>query len=254
MTTGGLVVENVTKFFGGVRAVDGCSFAVSPGTVVGLIGPNGAGKSTVFNLVSGLLTPNDGSISMDGTLLSGRTPVEIARMGIGRTFQTPRAFSKLDTLENVLASAVSTGERLHRALLGNYKEQERRNVKRCREVLQFVGLTEKAHEDSTRLSGGELRMLEVARQLVREPRILLLDEPTAGVDPAFQYRLAKLIRQLHEQGTTVVVVEHNLSFLLALAEHVIVLTQGKVLMEGSPDAVRRDARVREAYLGSNHVA
>jgi len=249
-----LRLQGVSKHFGGVRAVDRCSFTIPQGSFVGLIGPNGAGKSTVFNLVSGLMPPDGGEILFKGENLAGRRPEEIARLGIARTFQTPRAFNSLDAVENVLASDRSSGERIGSALLGRYADDERRSFERCSELLRFVGLSDKATASCDELSGGELRMLEVARQLVRDPEILLLDEPTAGVSPHLQERLASLLRQIHGRRVTLVVVEHNLSFLLALAEHVVVMANGSVLTEGTPDDVRRDPTVIEAYLGRGHAA
>src|ERR671918_612771 len=249
-----LVLRSVSKHFGGVRAVDDCSFAIPKGSFVGVIGPNGAGKSTLFNLISGLARPDSGEIRFRGRNLVGERAELIARMGVARTFQTPRAFGSLDAMENMLVAARSSGEQLGKSLLGGYRDEERQSLDRCFELLRFVGLEDEASASCDKLSGGELRMLEVARQLVRSPEILLLDEPTAGVSPHLQERLATLLGQIHGQGVTLVVVEHNLSFLLALAEHVVVMANGSVLTEGLPSDVRRDERVIEAYLGRGHAA
>lgn len=249
-----LVLRSVTKHFGGVRAVDNCSFSIPQGSFVGVIGPNGAGKSTVFNLISGLVRPDGGEILFRGQNLVGERPDLIAGMGIARTFQTPRAFTSLDAMENMLAADRSAGERLGTALLGRYRDDERRSLQRCSDLLRFVGLDDKTTASCDRLSGGELRMLEVARQLVRDPQILLLDEPTAGVSPHLQERLATLLVQIHGRGVTLVVVEHNLSFLLALTQQVVVMANGSVLTEGTPAEVRRNPKVIEAYLGRGHAA
>jgi len=246
---GFLDIDGVSKSFGGLRAVADCSFEVPQGSLMGFIGPNGAGKSTLFNLVSGLYQPETGSIRLEGDELVGRPPDEIARMGLGRTFQTPRSFSTLSCMENMLASVQSPGENLLSALLGNYRSHETATTEEAHRLLGVVGLGGRAEDAADELSGGELRMLEVARQLIRQPAILLLDEPTAGVSPRLQSRLAELLRGLHADGLTVLVVEHNLGFLLDLVQHVVVMVKGSVLTEGDPDAIRRDPRVINAYLG-----
>jgi ABC-type branched-subunit amino acid transport system ATPase component len=250
MTTGGrLEIENVSKSFGGLHAVDGCSFDVSPGSLMGFIGPNGAGKSTLFNLISGIYQPSAGSIRLNGEELIGLRPDQVAAMGMSRTFQTPRSFGTLSCLENMLASSPSPGEKLLAAVLGTYRSHEREVAAEARQLLGLVGLGARADHPADELSGGELRMLEVARQLIRHPKILLLDEPTAGVNPRLQTRLADLLRTLHAEGLTVLVVEHNLGFLLDLVDQVVVMVRGKVLTEGPPDSIRRDPGVINAYLG-----
>ena len=246
---GFLGINGVSKSFGGLRAVADCSFDVPPGSLMGFIGPNGAGKSTLFNLVSGLYQPDTGSIRLEGDELVGRPADEIARMGLGRTFQTPRSFATLSCLENMLASVPSPGERLFPALIGTYRPHERQVTVEAQRLLGLVGLGERANDPADELSGGELRMLEVARQLIRHPKILLLDEPTAGVTPTLQNRLGKLLRILHDDGLTVLIVEHNLGFLLNLVEQVVVMVRGKVLTQGDPDAIRKDPDVINAYLG-----
>ncbi len=244
-----LSVDGVSKGFGGVRAVEDCSFSVPPASLTGLIGPNGAGKSTLFNLVSGLYRPDAGSIRLEGQELVGRRPDQIAAMGLGRTFQTPRSFTSLSCLENMLASLPSPGEKLLPALLGSYGAHEKRAKGEARELLDLVGLGHRVGDPADELSGGELRMLEVGRQLIRRPKILLLDEPTAGVAPRLQVRFAELLRSLHAQGLTIIVVEHNLGFLLDLVSEVVVMVNGHVLTVGHPDAIRKDPEVISAYLG-----
>ena len=252
-----LIVDGVTKRFGGLRAVggdDGLSFTVPQGSFLGLIGPNGAGKSTTFNIISGVLKPNAGAVYLDGHNLSETRPAEIAAHGLGRTFQTPRAFPSLSILENVIVGADSTGERLSAVLSGRWRRDEPKLKEKAAAVLKRVGLDSRMTESAASLSGGELRMLEVARQLVRDPKILLLDEPTAGVDPSLQGRLSDILVRLHEDGTTLVVVEHNLQFLLRIADSVVVLQNGELLAQGSPQAIRSDERVVAAYLGADHAA
>lgn len=244
-----LEIDNVSRSFGGLRAVDGCSFEVPAGAFVGFIGPNGAGKSTVFNLVSGLYRPDTGSIRLDGQDLVDLSPDQVANAGLGRTFQTPRSFGSLSCLENLLASVPSPGEQLLPALLGTYRAHEREARIDAERLLEVVGLGDRAGAPADELSGGELRMLEVARQLMRQPKILLLDEPTAGVTPRLQSRLSELLGALHADGLTLLVVEHNLGFLLDLVDHVVVMVGGRVLTEGDPDSIRKNPDVINAYLG-----
>lgn len=246
-----LKLSGVSKHFGGLQAVDDLTFAIHRGQITGLIGPNGAGKSTVFNLISGIVASDSGSIKLDDLELVGSTPDHIARAGIGRTFQAPRAFLGMTVLENVLATADSPGERLWKAIVGGYRDEEAVIEARALELLDMVGLDGNPHQPSEELSGGELRLLEIARQLVREPQILLLDEPTAGVSPSLQDRLAEVLSELQSSGLTLLVVEHNLGFLLSLAESVLVLDRGRLLAHGTPEKIRADERVVSAYLGGN---
>lgn len=252
-----LVVDRVIKRFGGLRAVggdDGLSFSVRRGSFLGLIGPNGAGKSTTFNLISGVLKPDSGSITLDGIDLVQVPRSKVASYGLGRTFQTPRAFSSLSVLDNVMVGADSAGEVISAVALGSWRVAERDLRARAEQVLDRVGLSDRVHDMVSNLSGGELRMLEVARQLIREPRILLLDEPTAGVDPSLQKKLSNILVDLHREGRTLIVVEHNLSFLLSIADSVVVLHNGELLSEGTPQQIRSDEKVIGAYLGAEHAA
>ena len=257
MNSGFLIVDRVTKRFGGLQALGGdrgLSFTVPRGTFLGLIGPNGAGKSTTFNIISGVMKPNTGAVYLDGQNLSETRTPEIAAHGLGRTFQTPRAFPSLSILENVIVGADSAGERLGAVLSGRWQRDEPKLKERAAAVLKRVGLGNRMTESVASLSGGELRMLEVARQLVRDPKILLLDEPTAGVDPSLQGKLSEILVRLHEDGTTLIVVEHNLHFLLRIADTVVVLQNGELLAQGTPQAIRSDERVVAAYLGDDHAA
>ncbi|GAB4296747.1 MAG: hypothetical protein Kow0058_13800 [Roseovarius sp.] len=257
MSAGLLVVDRVIKRFGGLKAVGGdagLSLTVPPGTLLGLIGPNGAGKSTTFNLISGVLRPDSGAVTLDGRNLAQMSPSQIAAAGVGRTFQTPRAFASLGILDNVMVGADNPGERLGGALGGGWREHERDLRARAEATLARVGLAHRIHEDVSNLSGGELRMLEVARQLVRDPLVLLLDEPTAGVDPALQSKLSAILVELHAEGRTLIVVEHNLHFLMKIADTVAVLQNGELLAQGTPEEVRADERVIAAYLGAGHAA
>ncbi|MCR8726485.1 ABC transporter ATP-binding protein [Frigidibacter sp. ROC022] len=251
-----LVIDRVIKRFGGLKAVGGdagLSFSVPRGAFLGLIGPNGAGKSTTFNLISGVLKPDSGSVTLDGHNLSLAGAAKIASYGLGRTFQTPRAFPSLTVLENVTVGCDNRGETIASVALGRWRSAERELREKAREVLDRVGLSDRVDDSVGNLSGGELRMLEVARQLVRDPRILLLDEPTAGVDPTLQTKLSKILVDLHAEGCTLVVVEHNLHFLMQIADSIVVLQNGELLSQGSPQAIKSDEKVIAAYLGSEHA-
>ena len=252
-----LEVEGLSKRFAGIQALGGdggLSFQVGRGSFVGLIGPNGAGKSTLFNLLSGVLPADTGTVVFDGSDITDDSSHQRAEHGIGRTFQTPRTFESLTVLDNVVVGATSPGERLRAALGRKWRRHEAGLVEQARDILDQVGLADRASEPVGDLSGGELRMLGVARQLIRRPTLLLLDEPTAGVHPLLQDRLSDLLIGLHRQGMTLVVVEHNLHFLLAIAEHILVLTQGRLLAEGTPSHIRNDPAVISAYLGEDHAA
>jgi ABC-type branched-subunit amino acid transport system ATPase component len=252
-----LVVENLRKQFGGLKAVggdNGLSFSVREGSFVGLIGPNGAGKSTTFNLISGVLEPTAGRVTLAGTDLANVRSSDIASLGLGRTFQTPRAFMSLSVLDNVLVGAKSSGEELRSVLFGGWRSSEPALVEKAKAALARVGLEDRVAETVSNLSGGELRMLEVARQLIRDPKILLLDEPTAGVDPSLQGKLSKILVDLHKEGRTLIVVEHNLHFLFSIADQIIVLQQGELLSSGTPQEIKTDPKVVAAYLGDEHAA
>lgn len=252
-----LAVDRLKMQFGGLRAVggdEGLSFSVQRGAFLGLIGPNGAGKSTLFNLICGFLKPTSGKVMLDGAVLADLAAPDIAALGLGRTFQTPRAFASLSVLENVLVGADNAGESLWSVFSGSWRAADAALARRATEVLARVGLTERISDQVAKLSGGELRMLEVARQLMRNPRILLLDEPTAGVAPSYQRKLSALLVGLNREGVTMIVVEHNLGFLLEIADSVVVLQSGELLAQGTPQAIKADPKVISAYLGADHAA
>lgn len=252
-----LVVDRLKKHFGGLKAVGGdagLSFSVAKGAFLGLIGPNGAGKSTLFNLIGGFLKPTAGKVTLDGTVLSDVASSDIASLGLGRTFQTPRAFQSLSVLENVLVGADNAGENLLSVMSGGWRSADAVLAKRAADVLARVGLKDRVQDSVSKLSGGELRMLEVARQLMRAPRVLMLDEPTAGVSPSFQQKLSTLLVDLNREGVTMIVVEHNLRFLLEIADSIVVLQNGELLSQGSPQEIRSDHKVIAAYLGADHAA
>jgi branched-chain amino acid transport system ATP-binding protein len=253
-TTHPLVVENLQKSFGGITAVDNASFEVEAGTLTGLIGPNGAGKSTTFNLITGTLTPDSGTVRFNDEDITGATPHDVANRGLVRTFQIARELEEMTVLENMmLAPKRQRGEALWRSVVPGFRsdvaEQETELLDRVWDVIEFFEIDHIADEYAGNLSGGQRKLLELARALLTDPDMLLLDEPFAGVNPSLERRLLEHIHELREQGYTFLLVEHDMDLIMENCEHVIVLHQGRVLTEGSPDEVRGDEEVIEAYLG-----
>ena len=242
-------VRGVRKTFGGLTALADVDLDVPAGQISALIGPNGAGKSTLFNVITGHLEPDSGSVRMMGDEVTGRPMWDLARRGIGRTFQTPRGFSSMTVLENLMVSSPERRETLTGAFLpsGSVTREVR---KRAYEVLDRIGLTALAERHYDELSAGQLHVLEVGRQLMRDISVVLLDEPTAGVIPSAQDKLGALLADLGSTGITVLVVEHNLKFVFSLAETVAVMTTGSIICCDTPAAVQRDQRVIDAYLGT----
>lgn len=248
-----VTLDGVSRHFGGIRAVEDVSMDVAAGSITGLIGPNGAGKTTVFNLVSRVLDPTAGRVLIDGNDVTGTPMVACAALGVARTFQTPRGFGSLTVAENVEVAYASRGEGVLGALLLRRRREQR---DRAEAVLERVGLAGLRDTAYLALSGGQRRMVEIARQIAREPRLLLLDEPTAGLDVEHQETLRSLLLSLREQGMTVLLVEHNLRFLLRTVEMVHVMTAGRLVTSGTPDRISADERVIAAYLGrgAGHAA
>ncbi len=247
-----LVAEGLTKAFGGPPVVDGVSFTLARGTITGLIGPNGAGKTTLFNLIAASLKPDAGSITLDGARIEDLRPDQVFARGLGRTFQIPRPFPAMTVLENVmLAPLGQRGERFWTNWLrpGAVAAEERRNRDVAMHWLEFVGLAKLASQPASVLSGGQRKLLELARVLVAEPRLILLDEPGAGVAPPLLAIIMEKIAELNARGITFLVIEHNMDLVMTLCRPVMVLAQGRKLLEGTPEEVKRDPRVMEAYLG-----
>ena len=247
-----LEVLAVSRHFGGILAVDSVSMAVRRGEIVGLIGPNGAGKTTLFNCIAGTVRPSAGQILLGGAAIE-REPAH-ARLGrgLGRTFQIPRPFPQMTLIENLLVAAKNqTGEHM----LANWFQvarvarEERAHVERAMALLEFVALDKLAHEPARILSGGQRKLLELARIMMADPAIVLLDEPAAGVNPSLCETIISRIAEINRGGVAFLIIEHNMDLVARLCRHVFVMASGRLLAEGAPGDVIRDSRVVEAYLG-----
>ena len=247
-----LAAETLVKRFGGVAAVDGVSLTVRRGEIVGLIGPNGAGKTTLFDLLAGEQEPSSGRIILDGKVARSGSPKTRLKAGLGRTFQIPRPFAGMTLIENVMLGAQNqTGERLWPNWLSPRRvaQEERASFAQAMGLLKFVRLDELAQEPARVLSGGQRKLLEIARTMMAEPRLLLLDEPAAGVNPSLLNVIVERILEINRAGVAVLVIEHNMDVIVRLCARVFVMAAGKLLCQGPPDAVIRDPLVVEAYLG-----
>jgi branched-chain amino acid transport system ATP-binding protein len=247
-----LTVTGITKRFGGVEALAGCTLAVGEGSITGLIGPNGAGKTTLFNVISGLTPADGGQIRLGADRLDGLPAHAVARRGVGRTFQIPRPLGRMTVLENLLVYAHDQpGERLARVFTtpGRVRAAERRARERAEAILESVELSHLATSRAETLSGGQKKLLELARALMSDPSIILLDEPGAGVNPTLMRSLVEAIRALQAAGRTFLLIEHDMDLVTELCDPVIVMAEGRTLVEGPFADVRRDPRVLDAYLG-----
>jgi ABC-type branched-subunit amino acid transport system ATPase component len=247
-----LEVSGLVKAFGSLRAVDGVDLVIEPGTITGLIGPNGAGKTTLFNLIAGALEPEAGAIRFMGERIDRLTPDRIFARGLARTFQVPRPFPQMTVLENLmLAPLRQAGERFWNnwTRAGSVRREERLARERALEVLELCDLADKAAELAGRLSGGQQKLLELARVLVAEPKLILLDEPAAGVNPGLLETLVDRIVRLNRRGVTFLVIEHNIDLVMAVCRPIAVMAQGRLIYHGDAAGVRKDRRVLDAYLG-----
>lgn len=246
--------SGLCKNFGGVRAVRDISFKIAPGIVFAVIGPNGAGKSTLLNLISGIHQPDAGTMSLDSVDLVGMSAHRRVRHGLARTFQKIRLFRQLSTLENVIAGyhtqhAIPAWQYVIHA--GKFRADARRCRDQAVDLLDFVGLRHRAHITAGSLSYGEQRLLEIARALATAPRLLMIDEPAAGLNPAEVAALLRRIACLRDRGVTVLMVEHNMDLVMTVADHVLVMDYGQQLFEGAPADVQAHPEVIAAYLGAN---
>ncbi|MBV2180461.1 MAG: ABC transporter ATP-binding protein [Castellaniella sp.] len=247
-----LEVSELVKEFGGLHAIDGVSFTLKAHTITGLVGPNGAGKTTLFNTIAGVHKPTSGHIVFQGKPIGGLPPHRIFHEGLVRTFQIPRPFAAMTVLENtMMVPAAQAGEQFWNNWFrrGAVRAQEQACRARARDILAFVGLDRLASEYARNLSGGQQKLLELARVLMADPQLILLDEPGAGVNPTLLATIMDKLREIHEHGMTFLIIEHNMDLIEALCDPVLVMAQGKLLMEGTPDVVRNDPRVLDAYLG-----
>ena len=249
-----LSLQTVTKIFGGLTAVNEVSFDVEQGSIVGLIGPNGAGKTTVFNLITGNYVPDGGDIRFAGQSIKGMKPHTIVSLGIARTFQSIRLFPTLPLVENVLAGRHC---RMHSGIIGSMfhtpaqRREERAALERAMNELEFVGLADSYAEEAGSLSYGNQRLLEIARALASDPRLLILDEPAGGMNDQETVALVDTIAAIRDRGITVLLIEHDMRLVMQICEHLVVLENGTLIAQGTPDHVRNHPAVIEAYLGSD---
>ena len=247
-----LRLESLSRHFGGLKVLQDVNLEIPQGGIFGLIGPNGAGKTTVFNLITGLLPPTGGRIEFNGRNLAGRKPHDITRLGIARTFQNIRIFKDMSLLENVMVGLHAQLQYGSLGLLASsrlFRSEERRARERALELLSWVKLDGKAADKADNLSYGEQRKLELARALATNPKLLLLDEPVAGMNSGEKVELMIEIRNISERGYTIFMIEHDMRFVMGLCGDIAVLNFGRIIARGSPDTIRNDPQVIEAYLG-----
>jgi len=255
VTTSALAIEKVKLDFYGAQVLRGVDFAVQSGSFTGLIGPNGAGKSTLFNAVSGLYRPTSGTVRLYSQDVTGEPPHRRVAAGLVRTFQLARGFPKLSVFQHfMLYGASQPGEGLLKALVGSPAARRREDelADKAHAILRRMGLERVANNPVTALSGGQKKLVEIGRALMAEPKVLLLDEPMAGVNPTLAQEIAERLVALNREGMTICLIEHEMGLIRQLCDTVVVMAEGKVLTQGSFDAVTGDERVQEAYLGRRH--
>ncbi|MFN3292573.1 MAG: ABC transporter ATP-binding protein [Gemmobacter sp.] len=248
-----LSLRGLTRDFGPFRAVDSVTLDIRRGSITGLIGPNGAGKTTLFNMVAGTLKPTAGSVSLNGQDITGLPSEALFSRGLARTFQIPRPFRRMSVLDNVLlAPPAQVGETVLGALFrrGRVAAEEARLRDKARGILDFMTLGKLADHPAGKISGGQMKLLELARALMGDPAVILLDEPAAGVNPSLTRTLIERIEELNRQGTTFVIIEHDMDFVMRHCDPVVALAEGRVVFQGTADAARANPLLLDAYLGA----
>lgn len=239
-----LEVKNLCKYFGGIKAVDDCSFTIEEGSITALIGPNGAGKTTAFNCISRTARPTSGEVWLDGERIDGMRPHKITQKGLSRTFQISRNLADMTVLENIIAQSKVNG---WRDMLKPAMSSE--EIDKAMGLLDFLGITRIAYEDGGNLSYGQKKLMDLAALLMSDPKIILLDEPAGGVNPSLLEDIVGHIRRLNDRGMTVLIVEHNMDLIMRLSHRIVVMAQGTVIAEGEPAEIRENPAVLDAYLG-----
>jgi len=243
-----LKIQNLSKNFGGIKAVNNCSFEIGNGKITALIGPNGSGKSTIFNLISGVLKADSGRVLFDGKDITNLSVDKISNIGISRIFQKSRLFNNLTIKENILLAFDNEDEKFWKSLFGlnNHTNEKEEKIK---EMLKFVKMNEHERKYARNLSFGQKRLVEIVRAIINPHKLLMLDEPVAGVTPLLRKELSEVLLKLKEKGETIFIIEHDMNFVLNIADEVVVMDEGRIIAQGKPQQIKKNKKVLEAYLG-----